>query len=429
MPAAASTASVIPTADMMSVKDFGAKGDGAADDTAALKRAFEAGGRMFVPSGTYLIDTPQSGGGGGVKAILASSLEVVCDPRAKFIANSERFLDATMISFHAAPSATGLRVMWRGCMVDLTHTKNSTVTPYSGNFPPTYPGKSSVTDGVDFRGAYLRNGHYVAGFAEVSIDGSWFAAGTHWQTAGGDSALFVEGAERVAVTNNNFQASLDAALYLSRDNAGESKAGNAIISGNRFLNCQIGVALKRSFLRAILTGNTFQNTTVAIVFTSAGQASGDEAVISNNIIEGAAAGVRLDDTDNVAVVGNLFYNGGARNQNGEAFTAIYASPAAILLNGATRTFISSNRVYGTNPQYRNYGLDGVYFASGKFNGAPAKNVIVGNYFGNIGCAVHEEFSGAGADRTYSGNVVQNSECRNLPEINHPIDDKASEEVK
>ena len=43
------------------VRDFGAKGDGAAKDTAAIQRAVDAcakdGGRVVVPSGTYLSGT------------------------------------------------------------------------------------------------------------------------------------------------------------------------------------------------------------------------------------------------------------------------------------------------------------------------------------------------------------------------------------
>jgi hypothetical protein len=45
----------------MSVKDFGAKGDGIADDTAVLQNALDAecgGGRLRVPAGTYNISSP-----------------------------------------------------------------------------------------------------------------------------------------------------------------------------------------------------------------------------------------------------------------------------------------------------------------------------------------------------------------------------------
>jgi parallel beta helix pectate lyase-like protein/pectate lyase-like protein/copper-binding protein NosD len=42
----------------VSVYDFGAKGDGVADDTEALQRAVSAGGRALFPRGSYLITRP-----------------------------------------------------------------------------------------------------------------------------------------------------------------------------------------------------------------------------------------------------------------------------------------------------------------------------------------------------------------------------------
>jgi len=51
----------------INVRDKGAKGDGQADDTAALQRAIDAvggkGGTVFVPDGTYMINAvgPTSG--------------------------------------------------------------------------------------------------------------------------------------------------------------------------------------------------------------------------------------------------------------------------------------------------------------------------------------------------------------------------------
>lgn len=52
--------------DTVSVKDFGAKGDGVTDDSAAIQaaitfvQALPNGGRLYAPAGTYLINTPPS---------------------------------------------------------------------------------------------------------------------------------------------------------------------------------------------------------------------------------------------------------------------------------------------------------------------------------------------------------------------------------
>ncbi len=44
--------------DMVSIKDFGAIGDGLADDTLAIQQALASHQSVFVPSGTYLVSSP-----------------------------------------------------------------------------------------------------------------------------------------------------------------------------------------------------------------------------------------------------------------------------------------------------------------------------------------------------------------------------------
>ncbi|MBL8637052.1 MAG: hypothetical protein JNN09_00955 [Alphaproteobacteria bacterium] len=50
--------------DLLSVKDFGAVGDGTHNDTAAFQQALAARDAVFVPSGTYLLTAPLSLGNG-----------------------------------------------------------------------------------------------------------------------------------------------------------------------------------------------------------------------------------------------------------------------------------------------------------------------------------------------------------------------------
>jgi hypothetical protein len=39
------------------VRDFGAKGDGITDDSAAIQAALDLQGRVYIPAGTYLVNT------------------------------------------------------------------------------------------------------------------------------------------------------------------------------------------------------------------------------------------------------------------------------------------------------------------------------------------------------------------------------------
>src|SRR5262249_37338208 len=53
----APTARTLPDrlGELKTVKDFGARGNGVADDTAAIQAAANAAGRVFFPAGTYIV--------------------------------------------------------------------------------------------------------------------------------------------------------------------------------------------------------------------------------------------------------------------------------------------------------------------------------------------------------------------------------------
>ncbi|MBO7090584.1 MAG: hypothetical protein J6W23_02280 [Victivallales bacterium] len=63
---------------MQNAKDFGAIGDGIANDTAALQRAIDAGGMVYIPAGTYVTGTLYLHSHGGLElddhAILRASM-------------------------------------------------------------------------------------------------------------------------------------------------------------------------------------------------------------------------------------------------------------------------------------------------------------------------------------------------------------------
>ena len=64
--------------DVVSVKDFGAVGDGVADDTAAIQAAFDSGKKeIYIPQGTYRITSTLALTGNGYRIVQATTLSTV----------------------------------------------------------------------------------------------------------------------------------------------------------------------------------------------------------------------------------------------------------------------------------------------------------------------------------------------------------------
>jgi hypothetical protein len=117
-PHAQATAAVSPVAlpsvvsgnrTVVNVKDFGAKGDGVADDTAAIQNAVNfapAGSTLYVPRGTYMIKATGdnvSGNNGGV--IVNKSLKFVMDKSTVLKAITGNKDQSAVLSFVSADKA------------------------------------------------------------------------------------------------------------------------------------------------------------------------------------------------------------------------------------------------------------------------------------------------------------------------------------
>ena len=62
------------------VRDFGAKGDGAADDTAAVQSAIDKGGEVYLPPGVYSCGTLYLRSGGGLRLDDGATIRAIPDP-------------------------------------------------------------------------------------------------------------------------------------------------------------------------------------------------------------------------------------------------------------------------------------------------------------------------------------------------------------
>lgn len=91
-------------AETASLTDFGVAGDGTTDDTAAVQAAVDAGGWLYVPEGTYLID----------EITVTNEIHVVCHPNAVFKQGDDSASDHALFLFQSGSDHSS----WEGGQLD-----------------------------------------------------------------------------------------------------------------------------------------------------------------------------------------------------------------------------------------------------------------------------------------------------------------------
>lgn len=334
------------------IREFGVIGDGIMDDTAALIRAFQNGGSLWVPEGEYLI-AAAGPSAGGVYAYITRSIDVLCHARAVFKTNG---LDHDMINLRVPPDGIGLpddliTVVWQGGFIDQSAQKNSTVVPNASEFPPANPGASSTCDGLSISGWYIDNGVARNGIRRADVIGLRTYAGEHWQTAGGDSGILIgAGIDLVNVERCSFKGNRDVAVYASTYEGLTS--GRVNVRQNHFDSCFNGASFKRSIDGFECSQNTFVNCVQGAQTNYLNGSSGRPrgGTISENNFVRCLRSVRLDYSENVHVLNNLSELCGSTDAGGDTVT-LYSDLYAIVLFGATNCTVKGNRARSVNAAY------------------------------------------------------------------------------
>jgi hypothetical protein len=338
--------------ETVSVKDFGAVGDGVTDDTASIKNWLESGSNLlYAPAGTYLV-AAAGADAGGVNATISDSITVLCAEGAVFKADTN--LDNDIIRINADASGytatRNLSVNWSGGKFDQRLQRNSTVVPYSGDFPPANPGSSATADGFSIRGEVDVSGTPTAGFYRITIkDVETLASDQkHWENAGGDSGMFVSGAVHIHVSNGIFIGNRDLGIYASGLSSGAITGGSCYIGQNKFYGCMFGASTKRLMSNVQIVNNIGYNTSV-IATSSHVTTTGDNVMLSSNIGYGAWRVVRVAGGSGVTAFGNQSFEHGHLLQDGSVPTAVFsANNACVSFEGVTNSQAYGNRVFGLN---------------------------------------------------------------------------------
>lgn len=358
--------------DELSVKDFGAVGNGSANDTTAIINAFTyaalTGLTCVVPTGTYNIHS-------SIVISVVSSIKIECDPGVVFKVVSSFPVDTQVFVFVGHASGEH-RFVWQGGEID------GRLLPVKVN--PAAPDLLSVS------GESIR---------DVLIDGVIFRQNTALISNRGDSCLFLSEGQNYTISSCTFIGAVDAAIYMS-GNAAQTTGRKAHIVGNTFQQCNVAYISKRSFEDQIISNNFIVECDYGIIVGGEADGTllpGKKAIISNNVLKKTLLGIDARIADGTVIVGNRLEDFGVN-------TSLVAVPGiGIRIAGSSNCVVIGNYL-GTLSFVPANGTTGITISNHVYNAityVSDGNLIADNVVVESPRGIYEEV-GAGSDNTITG---------------------------
>jgi len=268
--------------DTVSVKDFGAVGDGVANDTAAMQAAHNTGKVVFYPNGRYKFTTITISTGG----IVGESKATILD--------STDTTTSDLITYTGGDS-TGLLVNELGAIFRDFYLRVNTVTQKaSGAGIKINPGTSNENYTSQVSNVTIRNvptSIYTTNSSFITIRDCYFAFFSEygiWED--NNVALFEDNGDN-GIINNTFYTNRPSAIGI------KYRGGGGRIIGNKINQGLIGIDISplRSTSIVLIEANSIEGQTISCIrfATEAGAAATaftQVTIIGNQINGYAAAG-------------------------------------------------------------------------------------------------------------------------------------------
>lgn len=366
--------------EMVSVKDFGAKGDNTADDTAAIQAAIDnsIGQSIFFPAGTYLVTN------------LTISDEV------NFIGEGYSLSQISQI-----PGTTG-------AVVTIDAVRHPSMRHLS------IAGTSTGGDCVLITGASSGNEFFDCFFTLAGRDGI-HVSGTTDNVVILDCILEVNGRHGIFFDLNTTSGSVVNSRIVSNVANGIVASGNTTGPGHRFSENAvggnvIGIQLLNQYFTNITNNSLLINTSDGIQLAGASYCNVTSNISNNNTNNG----ITLKNDVVISTYNNISNNGCTLNANGIYLTSasynnvtgnviVNNLAVGVALNSSGYNTVANNQILGngltTTPKY------GVYLTDGG-TGASSVNRILGNNITNLGNSALQTtgvYNGSAASNTIINN--------------------------
>jgi hypothetical protein len=376
--------------ETISVKDFGAVGDGVTDDTAAIQAALDSGvGEVIFPAGgTYLVDggllvttvgqrvsangaTIKLKANAGTKFIIRSNAAYVVFDGGTYDGNkangnsSGSTFDSWSIAMYADNCTTqnvrsinqyGIGIKGFGNYLSVLYSRISNTENYGiffdGSASVSHTGNRAIGNTIDMSEGQVSGGQNQG-------QGILFTAGsgqaqTAWELADnniiGPQTSVVDQAINLGVRGNSGIVSNNTTRYGAM---GFSEGGaNTVISGNRFLNLvgSTRYGVEPSGGNTVITGNVITDAIRGV--SASGTITFDGLVITGNKIQSSNFGVILQidpayTGHNCVISGNNITFGGYGVYTTRDVRNLQVSSNVLV--GPSNTFASGRGVYIDTP--------------------------------------------------------------------------------
>ena len=369
--------------EYVSIKDFGAVGDGVTDDTVAIQSAINSGqGSIYFPAGTYVVTSLNvvsnqvwHGDGMYVTTLMWAQVNISTPTRNMLnqigdLANWGMNDIGLMgnLTYQTTADGTGQNlsgIKFRGGSVENLTLTNCLITEFgdqtkasgAGAFIGPSSGSNKVMSNIRIIGCVFENianvpGVYVNASDSYCISASnliiqdcLFINGTNYAdqnciyvlTNGSGTTTLAY--NNVSIVNNTFQLaySVDVCVELNDCFGFDVSGNNILLSGAASAD---GVLLRGNSSRGVVNGNTFTNagtggatsSGIALISFTAGDIMNDIVVSNNTIQDSGTSGIRLSGVSRCNIIGNTIFGFTHRISSG-----IYSA-------NTTKTLIVGNRL-------------------------------------------------------------------------------------